>query len=111
MGALRISRIQLRDFGRHHALDVAPAPGLTVVKGPNEAGKSTLAEAIALGLAPAGGASAEQLRTWGAPPSASPGVTIDFSVVAAAGRRRDARPSPSPGRSAGPSDRAASPRR
>ena len=82
MGAFRISRIQLRDFRRHHALDVGLAPGLTVVKGPNEAGKSTLAEAIALGLAPATGTSAGQLRSWGAPPNAPPGVTIDFHVSA-----------------------------
>ena len=46
MAAFRISRIQLRNVRRHAALDLALTPGLTVVKGPNEAGKSTLAEAI-----------------------------------------------------------------
>jgi AAA domain len=80
MAAFRISRIQLRNVRRHAALDLALAPGLTVVKGPNEAGKSTLAEAIELGLTPPDGRTATDLRTWGAPADAAPSVTIDFSV-------------------------------
>jgi AAA domain len=80
MGAFRISRIQLRDVRRHRTLDVALAPGLSVVKGPNEAGKSTLAEAIVLGLAPASGISADTVRSWGAPADAAPVVTLDFSA-------------------------------
>jgi hypothetical protein len=59
---------------------VALAPGLTIVKGPNEAGKSTLADAIELGLTPAAGISAEELRTWGRPADAQPTITIDFNV-------------------------------
>ncbi len=80
MAAFRISRIQLRNVRRHAALDLALSPGLTVVKGPNEAGKSTLAEAIELGLTPPAGRTAADLRTWGAPAEAAPSVTIDFSV-------------------------------
>ena len=82
MTAFRIFRIQLRDVRRHHALDVALAPGLTIVKGPNEAGKSTLADAIELGLTPAPGVRADGLRTWGAAADASPAVTIDFNIDA-----------------------------
>ena len=48
MAAFRIARVRLADIRRHAALDVSFAPGLTVVKGPNEAGKSSLAEAIEL---------------------------------------------------------------
>jgi DNA repair exonuclease SbcCD ATPase subunit len=85
MPAFRIKRIQLRDLRRHRSLDLALASGLTVVKGPNESGKSTLAGAIELALTPAQDRSAnartaDDLRTWGAPPEASPSVTIDFSV-------------------------------
>ncbi len=80
MAAFRIGRIQLRDVRRHRSLDAAFAPGLTIVKGPNEAGKSTLAEAIELGLTPAAGRTAAELRSWGAAPEAAPMVTIDFSV-------------------------------
>ena len=80
MAAFRISRIQLHDFRRHRSLDLPLAPGLTVVRGPNEAGKSTLAEAIELGLTPPVGRSADDLRSWGSPADRAPTVTIDFSV-------------------------------
>jgi hypothetical protein len=80
MSAFRIGRIQLTDLRRHRRLDASIAPGLTIVKGPNEAGKSTLAEAIELGLTPAGMRTADELRSWGAPGDAAPSVTIDFSV-------------------------------
>ena len=82
MAAFRILRIQLRDVRRHASLDVALAPGLTIVKGPNEAGKSTLADAIELGLTPPGSAQAAQLRTWGRPADAVPSIVIDFIVDA-----------------------------
>ncbi len=82
MTAFRISRIQLRDLRRHRSLDLAFAPGLTVVKGPNEAGKSTIADAIELTLTPPLGRTADALRTWGAAADANPSVTIDFSVDA-----------------------------
>ena len=80
MAAFRISRIQLRDLRRHRSLDLAFAPGLTIVKGPNEAGKSTLAEAIELALTPPEGRTADELRTWSAPADATPSVSIDFSL-------------------------------
>ena len=82
MAAFRIIRVRLADIRRHAALDVSFAPGLTVVKGPNEAGKSSLAEAIELGLTPAGAVTADALRTWGAAANAVPTITIDFSVDA-----------------------------
>ena len=80
MAAFRINRIQLRDLRRHRSLDLALAPGLTIVKGPNEAGKSSLAEAIELALTPPGARTAADLRTWGAPVEANPSVALEFSV-------------------------------
>jgi DNA repair exonuclease SbcCD ATPase subunit len=85
MAAFRISRIQIHDLRRHRSLDLSLAPGLTIVKGPNESGKSTLAEAIELTLTPAQSGPADDLRTWGAPAETSPSVTIDFSVDPEAG--------------------------
>jgi DNA repair exonuclease SbcCD ATPase subunit len=82
MAAFRIGRVRLADIRRHAALDVSFAAGLTVVKGPNEAGKSSLAEALELGLTPAGSVTADALRTWGAAAGATPSITIDFNVDA-----------------------------
>ncbi|MGH2512728.1 MAG: ATP-binding protein [Candidatus Limnocylindrales bacterium] len=83
MTAFRIYRVQLRNVRRHTSLDVAFAPGLTIVRGPNEAGKSTLADAIALGLTPASATQAAALRSWGARDDQAPTITIDFSVDSA----------------------------
>ena len=47
---MRIRRLQLRDVRRYRDLDIDLAPGLTVVRGPNEAGKSTIQRAIELAL-------------------------------------------------------------
>ena len=78
---MRITRLQLRDFRRYRDLDVSLAPGLTVVRGPNEAGKSTIQRAIELGLtrkATSTGADLEALRPWDAPEDARAVITIDF---------------------------------
>ena len=47
---MRITRLQARDIGRHRDLDIELAPGVTVVRGPNEAGKSTIQRIIELAL-------------------------------------------------------------
>ncbi len=39
---MRIDTIAIDGFGRFHDRRLSPAPGLTVVRGPNEAGKTTL---------------------------------------------------------------------
>ena len=44
---MRIERIRLERFRRFQELDIELSPGLNVVRGPNEAGKSTLQTAIA----------------------------------------------------------------
>ena len=43
-------QIQLRDFRRYRDLDLDLGAGLTIVRGPNEAGKSTIQRAIELAL-------------------------------------------------------------
>ena len=47
---MRITSLALRDLRRYKATTVDFAPGLTIVRGPNEAGKSTLQRAIELAL-------------------------------------------------------------
>ncbi len=47
---MRISRLAIRNLRRYRDQDIELAPGLTVVRGPNEAGKSTLQRAIELAL-------------------------------------------------------------
>jgi len=47
---VRITSLTLRDLRRYRDTTIELAPGLTVVRGPNEAGKSTLQRAIELAL-------------------------------------------------------------
>jgi DNA repair exonuclease SbcCD ATPase subunit len=47
---VRITRLALRDIRRHRDREIELAPGLTIVRGPNEAGKSTIQRAIELAL-------------------------------------------------------------
>jgi len=47
---VNITRLRLADFRRHENLDIELKPGLNIVRGPNEAGKSTVQRAIELGL-------------------------------------------------------------
>ena len=78
---MRITDLRLRDLGRHRDLDIAFAPGLTVVRGPNESGKSTIQRAIELALfrkPTTAGAGIDALRPWGAPEEVRPEVTLAF---------------------------------
>jgi DNA repair exonuclease SbcCD ATPase subunit len=62
---VRISRIRVEGFRCLSGLDWRPAPGLNFVLGPNEAGKSTLADficAMVFGLS--GGAEGERSAPW-----------------------------------------------
>ncbi len=81
---MRIARIQLRDVKRYRDLQIDLAPGLTIIRGPNEAGKTTIARAIELGLtgSPAGPAptGVDGLRSWDADPDALPTVVLDFTL-------------------------------
>ena len=78
---MRITRLQLRNVRRHADLDLALAPGLTVVRGPNESGKSTIQRAIELALTrrvTSGSADMDALRSWGAPADDRPWVRFEF---------------------------------
>jgi DNA repair exonuclease SbcCD ATPase subunit len=78
---VRILRVQLRDVRRHADLDLELDRGLTIVRGPNEAGKTTLQRAIELALtrkATSSQADLDALRRWDAPDDARPWVRIEF---------------------------------
>ena len=78
---MRVRRISGRDVRRYRSFDIELAPGLTVVRGPNEAGKSTIQRALELALTRRATSTAgelEAIRPWGAPPEARSVITVDF---------------------------------
>lgn len=78
---MRITRLRLQNLRRHGDLDLELARGLTIVRGPNESGKTTLQRAIELGLTrrvTSASADIEEIRTWGAAEDARPVVRIEF---------------------------------
>ena len=80
---MRITKLSVRDFRRYREFEVPLAPGLTIVHGPNEAGKTTIQRALELVLtkkATAGGQEMDGFRSWDAPDDARPVIAIDFEV-------------------------------
>lgn len=78
---MRITRLQLRNVRRHADLDLTLAPGLTVVRGPNESGKSTIQRAIELALTrrvTSGSADLDGIRSWNAGEDDRPWVRLEF---------------------------------
>ena len=78
---MRVRKLSARDVRRYRALDITFAPGLTVVRGPNEAGKTTVQRALELVLTrrvTSTAAEIEALRPWDAPPEARSVVSIEF---------------------------------
>ena len=78
---MRITRLQLRNVRRHADLDLDLAPGLTVVRGPNESGKSTIQRAVELALTrrvTSGSADLDGMRSWNAGDDDRPWVRIEF---------------------------------
>ncbi|NJD29774.1 MAG: hypothetical protein FIA92_15970 [Chloroflexi bacterium] len=78
---MRIRRLQIRNIRQHADLDIELAPGLTVVRGPNESGKSTLQRAIELALTrrvTSGSQDLDAIRTWGAGDEDRPWVRLEF---------------------------------
>lgn len=66
---MRINRLRLRNIRRHADLTLELAPGLTVIRGPNEAGKSTIQRALEIALFRKPTSAAQDLdgiRRWGA---------------------------------------------
>ncbi|HUQ79284.1 MAG TPA: AAA family ATPase [Patescibacteria group bacterium] len=80
---MRITRLTLRDFRRYRELEIPLSPGLTIVHGPNEAGKTTIQRAIELALTrkvTSGAADMDTLRSWDAPDDARPVISLEFEV-------------------------------
>ena len=65
---MTITQIRLRRFKRFKDWSTTFAQGLTVVRGPNEAGKTTVMEAVFEGLfgSPVRGEASARMRSWGA---------------------------------------------
>ncbi|MHB8892782.1 MAG: ATP-binding protein, partial [Candidatus Limnocylindrales bacterium] len=79
---MRITHLSLRDLRRFREVDLDLAPGLTIVRGPNEAGKSTLLRAIELGLTrkvTSAAADIDGLAPWGGDPGARTVIGMTFS--------------------------------
>jgi len=77
---VRITRLQVTDV-RRRDVDIALAPGITVIRGPNEAGKTTIQRAIELVLTrrvTTNAGELDGLRRWGAPEDARPVIAIEF---------------------------------
>jgi DNA repair exonuclease SbcCD ATPase subunit len=86
---MRITRLRLADFKGHDELEIEPAAGLTIVRGPNEAGKSSIAQAIELALFRKPDSNREDVRrawAWGA--TEPPTVELDFEVDGVQGTLR-----------------------
>ncbi|HEX2755614.1 MAG TPA: AAA family ATPase [Candidatus Limnocylindrales bacterium] len=80
---MRITRLTLRDFRRYRELEIPLSPGLTIVHGPNEAGKTTIQRAIELALTrkvTSGGADMDALRSWDAGDDARPVIGLEFEI-------------------------------
>lgn len=77
---MNITQIRLRRFKRFSDWQTAFAPGLTVVRGPNEAGKTTLMDAVFEGLfgSPGRGEAIARLRSWGEQRLGE--ITVDLQI-------------------------------
>ena len=87
---MRIRRLQIRDLRRYRELDIDLAPGVTVVRGPNEAGKTTIQRAIELAITrrvTSSAADLESLRPWDAGPEARTWIALHFEQEEEDGRK------------------------
>ncbi len=79
---MRITSLSLRNVGPHRDAEWTLDPGLTVLRGPNESGKSTLQRALELVLTRPAMSTAPDLavlRSWGSGAAAAPAVAITFT--------------------------------
>src|SRR5688572_16520020 len=82
-----ITRLRLANFRRHRALDLQFGPGLNVVRGANEAGKSTVQRAIEMALfrrPTFSGNELDDTRPW-QDPAAEPVIDLEFTDDGRAG--------------------------
>lgn len=78
---MRITRLRIENLRRHADLDLELARGLTVVRGANESGKTTLQRALELALTrrvTSASAELDGLRPWGAGEDVRPVVRLEF---------------------------------
>jgi len=78
---VRITRLHIRNLRRHADLDLKLARGLTVIRGPNESGKTTIQRALELALTrrvSSTSAELDGLRSWGAGEEDRPWIRLDF---------------------------------
>src|SRR5947207_6384201 len=76
---------------RYRDLDMDFAPGLTVVRGPNEAGKTTIQRALELALTrkvTSTNGDLETHRPWDAQPEARPVIRLEFTTEDEEGTRK-----------------------
>ncbi|MGL6278691.1 MAG: ATP-binding protein, partial [Gaiella sp.] len=79
---MRITSLTLRDLRRYRDTQLDLAPGLTIVRGPNEAGKSTVQRSIELALTRKVTSAASDLDTlvpWDGDPDARTSIAMAFS--------------------------------
>ena len=81
---MRITKLSVRDFRRYREFEVPLSPGLTVVHGPNEAGKTTIQRALELALTrkvTTTGADIDAARPWDATDDdARPVIRLEFEI-------------------------------
>ena len=80
---MRITKLSVKDFRRYREFEVPLARGLTIIHGPNEAGKTTVQRALELILtkkATSNAAEMDGLRSWDAPLEARPVIAIEFEI-------------------------------
>ncbi|MEO8025485.1 MAG: ATP-binding protein, partial [Bryobacteraceae bacterium] len=76
---MRLRSLEIEHFRTIQSAQLVFGPGLNVVHGPNDRGKSTLTEAIRAALLTApGSAEARSFATWGATPGQFPRVLVTF---------------------------------
>ena len=78
---MRITRLQIKNVRRHSDLDLRLAPGLNVVRGPNESGKTTIQRALELALTrrvTSASGDIDGLRSWTVGEDERPWVRLEF---------------------------------
>ena len=78
---MRIRRLRVQNLRRYRELDIDLSPGLTIIRGPNEAGKSTIQRAIELALTrrvTSAAGDLDSLKPWDAADGAQTVIAIDF---------------------------------
>jgi len=86
---MKVTRLRLRNFKRHADLTIEPAPGLTVIRGANEAGKTTIQRALELALyrrVTSADGEMRDTQRWGTGDHDQPVVELAFESDGTAGR-------------------------